>query len=193
MKRIALCIAGSILIAGLGSAFGSLSALAGSKTATLAFGFVESVAQAANGDTVEINGEGTFTLQPKSVSGDGGAVGAAFGDFPRTFTHRDAAGALLATGTWEPTGVLSYRSFGPATPAQIANGGLPPGSEGGKLIMKVALFVDGRHAHDGILTVVCTEIGLPPNNVSEGSLLLVPDDGLNFNAVIHGESIFIRE
>ena len=97
---------------------------------------------------------------------DGDLVTAAFGPVPRTFTHRDAAGNVLADGTWEPTAVLSYRSFGPATPEQEAEfGGLPPGSEGGKVMIKVALFVGGVHVHDGIITIVCL-LGQPPRTRS---------------------------
>jgi hypothetical protein len=165
--------------------------VAGSKTATIDFGTVESVARAANGDTVEISGEGTFTLQPKSITGDGGQVRASFGDVPRTFTHRNAQGRILVEGTWEPTAVLSYRSFGPATAEQSAEfGGLPPGSEGGKVMMKAALFVGGVHVHDGIITIVC-HLGQPPKNVVESTLLKV-EGGLNFNQPVSGDNIFIR-
>jgi len=83
------------LLVGLTAWIGSVPAWAGSKTATISFGTIESVARAANGDTVTINGEGTFALQPKSISGDGGAVAEALGEVPRTFTHRDAQGNVL--------------------------------------------------------------------------------------------------
>ena len=169
-------------------------ATAASKTATIEFGNVGTVARADNGDTVELFGSGSFTLQPKSVSGDAPAVTAAFGSVPRTFTHRDAAGNVLASGTWEPTAVLSYLSFGPATPEQIAFfGGLPEGSEGGKLAIKVALFVDGVHVHDGIITIVC-ELGVPPKNSEETALLLVQGIDFNFNQPVEEGfgNIFIR-
>lgn len=169
-------------------------ATAGSKTATIEFGNVGTVSRAANGDTVELFGAGAFTLQPKSVSGDAPAVTAAFGAIPRTFTHRDANGTVLATGTWEPTAVLSYRSFGPATPEQIAFfGGLPEGSEGGKLAIKVALFVGGAHVHDAIITIVC-ELGVPPKNSVETAQMLVQGTDLNFNQPVEegNGNIFIR-
>ena len=123
---------------------------------------------------------------------DGDLVTAAFGPVPRTFTHRDAAGNVLADGTWEPTAVLSYRSFGPATPEQEAEfGGLPPGSEGGKVMIKVALFVGGVHVHDGIIIIVCL-LGQPPKNAAESTLLLVQGTHFNFNEVVSGDNIFIR-
>ena len=192
-KRFGLALSVGVLVAALVAGIGGAPAAAGSKTATIAFGTLESVARAANGDTVEINGEGTFTLQPKSISGDGGPVAAAFGEFPRTFTHRDAEGHVLAAGTWEPTEVLSYRSFGPATPEQDAFfGGLPPGSEGGEVHFKVELLVGGVHVANGIITIVC-ELGIPPKNSVEATLLLVQDFGLNFNEPLRGDNIFIRE
>ena len=188
VRRLGVVLVVAVVCAGLSSA----RALAGSKTATISFGTEESVARASNGDTVEINGEGTFTLQPKSISADGGAAAAAFGEFPRTFTHRDAQGTVLAEGTWEPTSVLSYRSFGPATVEQNAFfGGLPAGSEGGKLMFKVALFVGGVHVHDGIITIVC-ELGVPPKNSVESTLLLVQGTSYNFNEPVSGDNIFIR-
>jgi hypothetical protein len=190
--RLGLLVAAGCSVATFAVVAGATPALAGSKTATISFGTVESFSRAANGDTVELNGEGTFTLQPKSINGDGGPVAVAFGEIPRTFTHRDADGNVLAEGTWDPTEILSYRSFGPATPEQDAFfGGLPPGSEGGKVMMKVALFVGGVHVHDGIVTIVC-ELGVPPKNSVEATLLLVQGTDLHFNEATHGDNVFIR-
>src|SRR6266436_3605423 len=106
-KRLGRTLALGALVVGLTAWIDSAPALAGSKTATVSFGTIESVARAANGDTVTINGEG-------------GAVAEAFGEIPRTFTHRDAQGDVLVEGTWEPTAVLSFESFGPATAEQEA-------------------------------------------------------------------------
>jgi hypothetical protein len=163
------------------------------KTATLSFGTLQSVSRAADGDTIEISGEGTFTLQPKSANGDGGAVAEAFGGVPRTFTHRDGDGKVVDEGTWEPTDVLSYQSYGPATDEQNAElGGLPPGSEGGKLAITAALYVEGVHVHDAIITIVC-HLGSPPKNAVESTLVLVQGTGDNFNAPVSGDNIFIRQ
>ena len=127
------------------------------------------------------------------ASGEAPAIEAAFGPVPRTFTHRNAAGAVLAAGTWEPTAVLSFQSFGPATEEQNAEfGGLPPGSEGGKVVLKVALYIDGVHLHDGILTIVCL-LGFPPRNAEEATLLLVQGTDYNFHTALHGDNILIRD
>src|SRR5438445_9706359 len=155
-KRLGPALAVTGLLVGLTGWIDSAPAFAGSKTGQISFGTIESVARAANGDTVTINGEGTFALQPKSISGDGGAVAEALGEVPRTFTHRDAQGNVLIEGTWEPTAVLSFESFGPATAEQEAElGGLPPGSEGGTVMFTVPLFVGGIHVRDAIITICC--------------------------------------
>jgi hypothetical protein len=173
---------------------GRVPSWAGSKTATIEFGNDGTIVRAANGDTVELTGAGTLTLQPKSSRGEGPLINAVFGPIPNTFTHRDRNGNVLATGTWEPTEVLSYQSYGPATPEQNAEfGGLPPGTEGGKLMMKVALFVGGVHVHDGIITIVCL-LGDAPKHAEETALVLVQGAGLNFNQPVHegNGNIFIR-
>jgi hypothetical protein len=88
--------------------------------------------------------------------------------------------------------VVSYRSFGPATAEQNAFfGGLPPGSEAGELIFKMALFVGGVHVHDGFITIVC-ELGVPPKNLAESTLLLVPGTSYNVNEPVSGDNIVIR-
>jgi hypothetical protein len=58
---------------------------------------------ASNGDTVIIEGEGTLSINPKSVTGNG------------SFEHINAAGTLLASGTWNALGLNSFKSFGNST------------------------------------------------------------------------------
>jgi hypothetical protein len=192
-SRVAPMVAATALLAGLAGSLYSAPALAGSKTAQLSFGTFESVARAANGDTITISGGGTFTLQPKSINGNGGAIAEAIGELPRTFTHRDAEGNVLAEGTWEPMTLLNYQSFGPVTAAQEAElGSFPPGSEGGKVMFKVAFFVGGVHVHDAIITIYCM-LGEPRKNVVEATLVQVQGTNLNFNEVVSGDNLFIRE
>ncbi|MFC5730819.1 MULTISPECIES: hypothetical protein [Nocardioides] len=170
----------------------SAPAGAGGQSTTVEFGFAPSTSRATNGDTIEILGVGTFTLQPKTVSGEAPNVTAAFGEVPRLFTHRNAEGTVLAQGRWQPTAVLSYRSYGPATPEQDEKfGGLPPGTEGGKLRLKIALYVDGAQVDTGVLTVDCL-LGMPPKNAEESVLLVLQDAGIDFTQPVHGDSVFIR-
>src|SRR5436309_14310731 len=56
---------------------------------------------APNGDRIAINGEAEFSVNPKTVLEGSG-----------TFTHMNAAGTVLASGTWEATGLLDYQSYG---------------------------------------------------------------------------------
>ena len=195
MRRTAILVVLPLLVVGAVVGSGAAPTWAGSKSATIEFANDGTVVRAANGDTVELTGAGTLALQPKSISGEGPLVGAVFGPIPNSFTHRDGSGNVLASGTWEPTDVLSYQSYGPATPEQIAEfGGLPPGTEGGKLMIKVALFVGAVHVHDGIITIVCL-LGEPPKHAEETALVLVQGAGLNFNEPIEegNGNIFIRD
>ena len=55
---------------------------------------------ASNGDTISIAGSGTLSIHEKSVSGSG------------WFQHTNAAGTLLASGTWNALELISFKSFG---------------------------------------------------------------------------------
>lgn len=127
------------------------------------------VAKANNGDTVSIAGSGTFTIHPDSVTGSG------------TFIHKDSAGNVKVSGTWTATQLVSFVSYGPSSFA-----GLPPGSEGGKAVIRVHASV----GVDAILTVICL-LGSPPSGVDEGIKLNVQDI-INFNTQTGGVTLFIR-
>ena len=133
------------------------------------------VARASNGDTIEIAGEGTLSVHPKSVTGSG------------TFTHHFAGGGSVS-GTWTATQLLSFKSYG-SSPETV---GLPPTWEAGKAIIRVHLVADGMEA-DAILTVGCIlpEV-MMPGGVFEGSTLNV-QGGLNFNKADFGATLFIAQ
>src|SRR5262245_58891431 len=57
------------------------------------------VARAANGDTIELSGVGMLSLGNKSVT----AAGA--------FTQKSSTGAVIATGIWIATELLSFKSY----------------------------------------------------------------------------------
>lgn len=88
------------------------------------FGGTPDVSFAANGDRIEITGEGKLSIHAKSVTGGG------------TFVHRDADGDVLAEGTWAAVRLKSFQSYGPS-PA------FPPTFEAGEAIMAVDLWPDG--------------------------------------------------
>lgn len=118
-------------------------------------------ATADNGDVIDINGNGTFSLNPKSATGSG------------RFTHHFAGGGSM-NGTWTATELLSFKTYGPSP---ILN----PTFRTGLAHIRVHLVGDdGTEAH-GILTVGCI---LPqvkmPGGVFEGVRLNV-QGLLNFN------------
>ncbi len=134
------------------------------------------VATASNGDTIEIAGEGTLSVHPKSVTGSG------------SFTHNFAAGGSVS-GTWTATQLLSFKSYG-SSPAAV---GLPPTWEAGKAIIRVQLFVGGNPVATGTLTVGCIlpEVEVP-GGAFEGSTLNV-HGGPNFNKADVASTLFILQ
>ena len=132
------------------------------------------VATASNGDTIEIEGEGTLSVHPKSVTGNG------------TFTHNIAGGDSV-TGTWTATQLLSFKSYGPG-PAPF-----PSVFEAGRATISVQLFVGGNPVGSGILTVGCL-LGGPkePGGLFEGVKLNV-QGGPNFNKVDPTSTLFILQ
>jgi len=128
---------------------------------------------AANGDTIDIRGEGTLGVHPKSVTGGG------------TFTHHLTAGGSI-TGTWTALKLLAFKDFG-----QDPSLGLPPEFRGGHALILLQLEVGGTPVHTGILTIDC-DLGSSPPGLPEGVRLAV-QGGLNFNHKVEGADIFVRQ
>jgi hypothetical protein len=132
------------------------------------------IAQAPSGDTVEIAGSGQFTVHPNmALAGSG------------TFTHKDPAGNVVASGTWTVTDLVSFHSYGSGE-AQ----GLPPNFWGGQARFNVVLTV-GSVSFDAVLVVDCA-LGKVPGGAEEGVELLVPAADINFNDSISGLTVFLR-
>ena len=142
---------------------------------------VPNVAQAPNGDRVAITGEGEFQVHPKAVEAEG------------EFTHTDAAGTVIASGTWTATELLAYQSYGCGV---VEGDPLPPNFCGGQLKMRVVLTPEGTSLQiPAILTVFCIIGPNPPNShddeSGEGITLVVPGV-VNFNKVVTGMNIYIQ-
>ena len=134
-------------------------------------------AQAPNGDTVAITGEGTFSVHPKSVDAEG------------EFTHMDADGNVLVTGTWTATALLTYQSYGCGV---VFGNPLPADFCGGRVKMRVVLTPDGTDLRiPASLTVYCVIGAKRPSSAEEGVRLVVPGH-INFNDVTGGENVYIR-
>lgn len=127
-----------------------------------------------NGDTVAINGTGSLSVQPKSVTGGG------------MFVHRDSSGNIKAAGTWQAVSLVSFVSYGSGS-AQ----GLPASLFGGKALILVNLLVGRKVVHTGILTVVCA-LGNPPEVAHDGIRLVVQDTPFNFNDQVSGFTVYVQ-
>jgi hypothetical protein len=136
---------------------------------------------APNGDTIAISGEADFSVNPKTAEGSG------------SFTHRNAGGTILATGTWEATGLLDYQSYGCGV---VFGTPIPPNFCGGRVAMRVMLKTPLGQL-PGILTVICVIGPNPPDSIissgdrSEGATLNVPGV-INFNHTAGGDNVIIQ-
>ena len=136
---------------------------------------------APNGDHIAISGEADFSVSPNTAEGSG------------SFTHTNAAGTVLATGTWQATGLLVYQSYGCGV---VFGAPIPPNFCGGRVAMRVTLTTPLGQL-PGTLTVICVIGPNPPNSIisngdrSEGATLNVP--GLiNFNHTAGGDNTIIQ-
>ena len=136
---------------------------------------------APNGDQVAIEGDANFSVNPNTVEGSG------------SFTHTNAAGTVLATGTWEATGLIDYQSYGCGV---VFGTPIPPNFCGGRVEMRVTLTTPLGQL-PGILTVICVIGPNPPNSIissagrSEGATLSVPGV-INFNHTAGGDNVIIQ-
>ncbi len=133
------------------------------------------VARAANGDTIKVIFTGKIGPNDSEAEGKG------------TFEHRNSAGALLATGTFEAKKLLSFTDFG-------TQSGLPPTLHGGSAMIRVR--VTGHPVSGGIVTFDATlgvdcKIGNFPTGFEEG---ITFDAGfINFNDKVSGVTVFVAE
>lgn len=130
-----------------------------------------------NGDTIETTASGVFELEPNGegeVQGDG------------TFIHRNTAGTVIAQGTWRAKKFLAYRTYGCAG----CPDGLPPGSEGGNLLITAELRPDRGQQFDATMEINCALGTTPPNRLYDGVEVRV--GGLRFDQNQQGATLFIR-
>ena len=146
---------------------------------------VPNTSQDSHGDRVSVTGFGTFSENPKSVTGGG------------SFTHTFAGGGSHS-GTWTADELLEFQLYGCGV--LVLNGRtitLPPNFCGGALKMRVTLMPTGTTVtREGILTIFCIIGANPPNNhddpTGEGITLVVPGV-TNFNKIVEGMNVFIKQ
>ncbi len=128
------------------------------------------VAVAGNGDKIAISGSGTFT--PGSDVSTGGG----------TFTHTNSAGTVLGTGTWHAEELVSFTSFGTASPTSSLEGGI--------VVLQVELESTSGATLHAILTIGCL-LGTPPAGSFEGIHLNVVG-GPDFSTTVSGITVFVQ-
>jgi len=135
--------------------------------------FGPDVAEASNGERVELRGTGTLGIHPQSATGGG------------TFVHRNAAGDVIGSGSWRVTELLSFQSYGTGT--------TPPTFNAGKAQFRVQITPTGApFVLEGILDVECRLPGSKvPGGTEEGIRLVVPGVA-NFNKSVSGNTLFIK-
>jgi len=152
------------------------------------------VARAASGETIELNGAGTFTLANKSIT----AAGA--------FIHKSSTGEVVASGVWAVTELLSFQSYGLAPGALMlktqklkASRFFPlglgmlagPMPAGGLALMRIRLLPDSGRPKDAILQVNCALGKAPPNQQGDGIRLAMQGGALRFDGKVSGRTVFM--
>lgn len=162
------------------------------------------VAQAGDGETIEISGAGTLNSADKSVT----AAGA--------FTQRNSAGAIASTGVWTATGLVSFESYGIApfallrdypqlrTAGLFAVGGpmMMPGplgalmsgplAAGGLAVIRIRLLPDAGTPEDALLRVNCAR-GKVPEAEQTDSVKLTVTGGPRFDLRVSGRTVFLLQ
>ncbi len=163
----------SIVVPASASGSGTFQFLVGSgPLCQLASNACPDISMAGNSDTVSIAGQGSLSINDRSVTGSG------------TFTHKAPDGTVRAMGTWSALRLMTFRSFGNSP-------GLPSNFFGGQALILVQLSVNGTPVHTAVLTVIC-EIGSLPDGLHEGVKLVVQDTPFNFNKQVSGLTLFIQ-
>ncbi len=129
---------------------------------------------AANGEVMVLTGVGSLSTKPKSISGGG------------SFTHLDAAGNVLASGTWTANALVSFRSYGTAIEEGVT-------LEGGHAVIQVTLSTPGQPSVRGVLQIFCLDGGNPPPSVKGDGFNLSLSGGPNFNRSLTGVAEFLPE
>jgi hypothetical protein len=157
-------------------------------------GTCPAVAKSANGDSYEISGAGTFDLQNKSIKGAG------------TFTHKSTNGSVLETGVWTASALISFDSYGIASPAVmqrgLAGGGpqigyrrLPmrpsPLPTGGLAIFHILLSPVSGITKTAVLQVNCALGNVPGEHSVEGIRIWLDRNNLEYAEEASGRVIFL--
>jgi hypothetical protein len=163
------------------------------------------VAQAEDGETIEISGAGRLNLADKSVN----AAGA--------FIQKSPGGTIVNTGVWTATGLASFQSYGIAPFALLRDypqlrpagmlamtgpmmkmpgpfGALMSGplAAGGLAVIRIRLLPDAGMPQDALLRVNCAQ-GKVPEGQQSDSIKLAITGGRQFNVPVAGHAVFLLQ
>jgi hypothetical protein len=141
------------------------------------------VSSAADGDTIQLAGQGTISTGENDNEGAGSATGHG------TFVHKNAEGVVQAHGTWKAKSLLSFTPYGSGSVQ-----GLPANFQGGLASISITIRADGAPRGTvlhGTLVIDCV-LGNPPATAKEGVTLTVPNL-ITFNTKVSGFTLFIAD
>jgi hypothetical protein len=152
------------------------------------------VVKSANGDSYQVSGAGTFSTQGKSVTAAG------------TFSHESANGAVLETGVWTVSQLVSFESYG-ISPGSLMVGrrafGTPPlGPKhlgmstgpmptGGIAVFRIRLLPLSGASRAAVLQVNCALGKVPAERQTEGIRLSLERNGPEFSEEVAGRVMFL--
>lgn len=168
------------------------------------------VAQAADGESIEISGAGTLSLTGHSVSAAG------------TFTEKLPSGDIVAMGVWTATALESFQSYGLAPgvllrdypqlrafraftkaftksdlmargpmmggPLMHVMGG--PMAAKGLAVIRIRLLPDAGSPMEAVLRINCAKGKVPEGEQNDGVRLTV-SGGPAFDSQVSGKTVFL--
>jgi hypothetical protein len=152
------------------------------------------VVKSAQGDSYEMGGAGTFSMESKSVTATG------------TFTHKSADGDTLETGIWIASELVSFNSYGIA-PGALTRGGRPfgpppfgprrmpmlsgPTPAGGLAVFRISLLPVWGASKTALLQVNCALGKVPDEHQVEGIRLTFEAGDAKFDQEMGGRTMFL--
>lgn len=151
-------------------------------------------AKSANGDAFEITGAGTFNPQTKSVNAAG------------TFTHKTLYGAVIETGVWTSSQLISFDSYG-AAPNAFRQRGVAAGVPGfrpnlspmsvsavpvgGLAVFRIRLLPASGMPMTAVLQVNCALADAPRDHSVDGVRLKLERNPAEFSEELGGSVMFL--
>jgi hypothetical protein len=157
-------------------------------------GACPAIAKSVIGDSYQISGAGMFNSDGKSVTAAG------------TFAHKSANGAVLESGVWIVSQLVSFDSYGIGLaslpranrilgPSQVGAKRSPmpagPMPTGGLAVFRIRFFAMSVPARTALLEVNCALGSVPTDRSVEGIRLTFDKNGGEFTEEASGRVMFL--